>query len=786
VEVRRLRILLVEDREEEAQLIQRLLRAGLGDEALHADRVVSLAEALASCSQAAYDLVLLDHRVAGQEGGKALEELRRRGVSVPVILLTESADEPPSAEPLPGVFDCLPKAKLNPSSLARAVRHATSLKEQEDGRLRAEAALRKLSRAVEESADMVLITNCQGVIEYVNPAFEGLTGYTREEAVGKTPRILKSSLQDSGFYGELWKTVLAGRVFRGVLINRKKNGDLYYADKTVTPVRDPNGVITHFISNDRDITDRRKAEEALRCSERRYRMLFERNLAGVFRSTGDGRLLECNEALVRMFGYDSRAELLQQPVSRLYQDPEQGQKMLQRLCQEGQLVNQEICGRRKDKSTVWLLANISLLAPENGEPAGSEGTILDVTEKRRLAEQLAQAQKMDAVGRLAGGIAHDFNNLLMVISSYSELMLDALEPGHALERNAKEILRASRRAADLTRQLLAFSRKQVQALQVLDLNAVLNETARMLTRLIGEDIQLVIEPEASVWRIKVDPAQLEQVLMNLAANARDAMPLGGKLTLETINVHLEEAEAGLPAGDYVQLAVQDSGRGMEAEVLPKIFEPFFTTKEKGRGTGLGLASVYGIVQQNGGCIRVQSEPGLGTTFRIYFPRARWEGAGVVADLSGEVAQAGSETILLVEDEEPVRESLCQYLSRCGYRVLTAADGLQALHIAEHDPGTIHLMVTDVVMPNQGGCELARQLAARRPDTKVLFVSGYAEKTVLQHGEIDLAARFLQKPFTLRNLARKVREVLESEGTAAQSERNLPGAARRAAAGTGAP
>ncbi|MBZ5599389.1 MAG: PAS domain S-box protein [Acidobacteriia bacterium] len=511
----------------------------------------------------------------------------------------------------------------------------------------AEDSLRKLSRAVEQSADLVIITNRAGAIEYVNPAFELLTGYARREVLGRNPSILKSGQQPFEFYRELWKTILSGNVFRGVFANRKKDGEVFFLETTITPVRDAEGRITHFISNGRDITER-----------------------------------------------------------------------------------------------------------------------------RHLEAQLLQAQKMDAIGKLAGGVAHDFNNLLMVISAYAELMFDSLAAEDPLRHNLQEILTASRRAADLTRQLLAFSRKQMQSLQLLDLNAVIEEIGKMLPRLIGEDIQLEVVEGPDLGSVRADPVQIEQVVMNLAANARDAMPGGGKLTIETARMHLDEAYAQhhsiVPPGDYVLLSVTDSGQGIAPEHLAHIFEPFYTTKEAGEGTGLGLATVYGIVKQSGGFIWVYSEPGLGTTFKIYLPCIRQRTAITPTCKSVESCPRGSETILLVEDEAAVRQSTYEFLTRSGYTVLEAKNGEDGLHIAREYLGPIHLMVTDVVMPYLGGAQLAEQLAAERPHMKVMFVSGYAESTILRHGVLDVRTRFLQKPFGLKMLASKIRELLETQASAATS------------------
>jgi PAS domain S-box-containing protein len=525
----------------------------------------------------------------------------------------------------------------------QAMKKAKDLDSAERQQHKTEETLRKLWCSVEQSADPVIIMDGSGVMEYVNPAFEALTGYSRLEAIGQTLGMLKSEETASVGYEEMWDTVRSGKVFQGIVTNRKKSGEAFVMEKTLTPLRDGSGVITHFISTGRDITQRRKLES-----------------------------------------------------------------------------------------------------------------------------DLQQAQKMDAIGRLAGGVAHDFNNLLLVISAYAELMLDSLAADDPLRRNVAEIMTASRRAADLTRQLLAFGRKQLQSLQVLDLNTVIGEIAGMLPRLIGEDIELVIVPGPDLGKVKADPGQIEQVVMNLAANARDAMPGGGTLMIETASMRVDESYVQrhpiVPAGDYVLLTVTDSGQGIAAKHLPHIFEPFYTTKEAGKGTGLGLATVYGIVKQNGGFVWVYSELGLGTTFKIYLPQMKSLSGEVRATKPVERSPRGCETLLLVEDEASVRQAARQFLTRNGYTVLEATDGEDAIRVSREHSGPIHLMITDVVMPRMGGPRAAERLAEERPDMKVLFVSGYAENTILQHGKIDVAAHFLEKPFSSKALAKKVHEVLNGSGS----------------------
>jgi len=388
----------------------------------------------------------------------------------------------------------------------------------------------------------------------------------------------------------------------------------------------------------------------------------------------------------------------------------------------------------------------------------------DVSERKRMEAQFLQAQKMEAIGQLAGGIAHDFNNLLTIIKGYSQLSLMELKEGGPLRENIEEINKASDRASDLTQQLLAFSRRQILEMKVLDLNALLPGVEMMLRRVIGEDIELVTRLAEDLERVKSDRGQIEQVIMNLAVNARDAMPDGGKLTIETANAELDEAYArahvAVTPGRYVMLSVSDTGVGMTPEVRGKVFEPFFTTKEKVKGTGLGLSTVYGIVKQSGGNIWVYSEPGKGTTFKIYLPRADEPLEEVVERVAGGELHRGDETILVVEDNNEVREVAVRILSGQGYRVLEASQGLDAFLICTEHDGPIHLLLTDVVMPKMSGRELAETLMSIRPRIKVLYMSGYTDNAIVHHGVLETGMDFIQKPFAVDTLARKVREVLD--------------------------
>lgn len=531
-------------------------------------------------------------------------------------------------------------------------------------------------------------------------------------------------------------------------------------------IRDRNGDVVGIRSTMLDVTERKWAEEALRASEERHRLLFEQNLAGVYRATLGGHFLDCNESYARILGYASSEELMARRPLEVYPNAAEYDAFLQMLKEQHAVANFESCLRRKDGSPVWVLENASLLEDADGNPALIQGTLIDITERKQLEDQLRQSQKMEAVGRLAGGVAHDFNNLLTIISGYSQLLLERLAPDHRLRGNVEEIKKAGERAASLTRQLLAFSRQQVISPQVLDLNGVVTSMEKMLCRLIGEDVELVTVQGPDLGGVKADPGQVEQVILNLAVNSRDAMPDGGKIVIETANAELDEAYSrthySVKPGSYVMLALSDAGIGMDAETMSHIFEPFFTTKVKGKGTGLGLAMVYGIVKQSGGFIWVYSEPGQGTTFKIYFPRVEKAVAPALSTRVLGESLRGSETILLVEDEDALRSLVRGVLESNGYAVLAAGRPEEALEISERHKEPIQLMLTDVVMPQMSGRELADRLVGLHSETKVLYMSGYTDSAIVRNGVLEEGIPFLEKPFTPEALARKVREVLHSK------------------------
>jgi two-component system, cell cycle sensor histidine kinase and response regulator CckA len=553
---------------------------------------------------------------------------------------------------------------------------------------------------------------------------------------------------------------------------RHKRGDYRWVHNENVLIRNAAGEPVEVVGSWSDVTALKQAELKLEASEEQYRLLFDRNPQPMWVYDEDTRrFLAVNDAALRHYGY-SRDEFLAMTLRDI------------RPPDEVQALDEFAAARRREthltafrSDRVWkhrkkdgTLIDVKIA----GSPIPFEGReawlVLssDVTEEKRLEAQLRQSQKMESVGRLAGGVAHDFNNLLGVITGYGELLQREIGPGHRAFARVTEIRKAADRAADLTRQLLAFSRKQVLAPKVLDLNAVVSDIEKMLRRLIGEDVQLITVFEEGLGSVQADPGQMDQVIVNLAVNARDAMPKGGKLILETANVDLDQSYAQTrleaSAGRHVMLAVSDTGHGMDQETLSHLFEPFFTTKEPGKGTGLGLATVHGIVRQSGGHVSVYSEKGRGTTFKVYLPRydAAHEPAAPLP--AGASAPSGTETILLVEDEPSLRVMIGEILEAAGYKVLEGPSAEEALAAAGSYGGVISLMLTDVILPRMSGRQVADALRASRPDTRVLFMSGYTDDAIGHHGILDPGTHFLQKPFTTDGLLHKVREVLDTRST----------------------
>jgi PAS domain S-box-containing protein len=505
-------------------------------------------------------------------------------------------------------------------------------------RKRGDAERERLRLAIEQVGEMIVITDPTGTIDYVNPAFERVTGYSRGEVIGRNPRMLKSGQQDDAFYRQLWSTIAAGGTFSGRLVNRRKDGKLFTEEATISPVRDSAGRIVNYVAVKRDIT-----------------------------------------------------------------------------------------------------------------------------EHLRLASQVQQAQKMESVGRLAGGVAHDFRNMLTVIIGYAQLALDKVDPSLPLHDDLKEILGAANRSSAITRQLLAFARKETISPRLLDVNATVEGMLRMLRSLIGEDIELAWKPGVEVWPVRMDPAQIDQILTNLCVNARDAMVRVGRLTIETgvatFDADWCDGHTGHVAGEFTVLTVTDDGGGMDLDTMDRIFEPFFTTKNVSEGTGLGLATVFGIVKQNDGFIDVSSELGDGTTFRIYLPRHAGESARVAPAVVSPVPRGLGQTVLLVEDEPAILRMGQAMLERLGYKVLAAVAPAEALRIVEAHGGDIDLVVTDVVMAGMNGRDLADRVRTLCPDIRILFISGYTADVIAHRGVLEEGVNFLQKPFSMEDLGARVREVL---------------------------
>ena len=750
--------------------------------------------------------------------------------------------------------------------------------------------------ALEAVANGVVITDVQGTILWVNAAFTRMTGYSSAEAIGQNARLLKSGEHPKVFYRELWATIASGKSWTGEMINRRKDGSVYIEEQTITPVLDSAGKPAYFIAVKQDRTLRRRAEDALRQSEERYRLLAEnisdviglydlgmnavyvspsvqqlrgytpdevmarpvtdqlapgsRDLAmRVFREememerggrgdparsrtlefevlckdgttawteskltavrdssgslTGfimvsrditerkrveetlrdtsqtlrtlidasvlaivvldrEGRVTLWNKAATRLFGWSAQ-EVLGQPLPTIPEDKRAEFEEARSRSQAGEDVVYETQRRRRDGSLVDVLRSSAAIFDAQGELAGSMGIFVDITERKQLEEQLRQAVKMEGIGRLAGGIAHDFNNLLTVIGGRSYILLSQLPAGHAMRRDLLLIQQTGDRAAALTRQLLAFSRKQTLTPAIIDLNEIVSGMRTLLERVLGEDVDLIMDLDPSLGYVTADPGQLEQVILNMAVNARDAMPAGGQLTLETRHVDVDPTHArqklDLAPGPYEVLSICDTGVGIDTATVGRVFEPFFTTKAVGKGTGLGLATAYGIVKQSGGHITVNSELGIGTTFRIYLPRTEAsESASVAAEEAA--ARRGTEVVLLAEDDANLRALTRDILASEGYTVLESQDVEDAIRIAERQDGTIHLLVTDVVMPHMSGRALADAVMRIRPDVKVLYMSGYTDDAIVHHGVLDPGTALLQKPFTPAALAHKAREVLD--------------------------
>jgi len=625
---------------------------------------------------------------------------------------------------------------------------------------------RKLLRTlIDVIPDVVYTKDREGKFVLSNPAALALTGHaTADDLAGKTVRDIFPPAIAEPFHADDLQVLAGQSIFNREERSVDPTGALHWYLTIKIPLRDDYGKIRGLVGISRNITDRKNALEALRESEERFRTMADSAAVMVWVADPDGVCTYINRLWCEVTGQTVSEALGFGWLNVVHPDDrDRVEETFLQANAEQTPFRVEYQLRSTDGSYRWCIDSAAPRLRPDGTYLGYIGSVIDITERKNLEEQLRQSQKMEAVGQLAGGIAHDFNNLLTIITGYSELLLVMPESNDAVRSSVQAISDAADRAAGLTRQLLAFSRQTILQPKVLDLNQIVHETTSMLKRLIGEDIIFSTVLEPGLQRVRVDPGQLNQVLMNLAVNARDAMPRGGHLTIETTNVVLspEYAELHLDCqpGPHVMLAMTDTGHGMSPEVIERIFEPFYTTKAVGKGTGLGLATVFGIVKQSGGCIHVYSEPGHGTTFKIYFPAVIEPVADNIVT-PAEVVKRGNETILLVEDEAGVRQLALMTLQGHGYRVLLASDGKDALRVVHAHSGPIDLLLTDVVMPRLNGPDLAQLLHARSPQLKVLFMSGYTDDAVIRHGILQAEVAFIQKPFTPVALIRKVRQVLD--------------------------
>ena len=616
----------------------------------------------------------------------------------------------------------------------------------------------------------MIATDAAGRIHFMNPIAESLTGWTTADARGlPLPEVFR--IEDE-LSREAAPDISAKVLREGVVVALAnhtiliaRDGSRIPIDDSAAPIHDEQRNITGVVLVFRDVTLRRRAQRQLEESESRYRLLFEANPQPmwVYDSTSLA-FLAVNHAAIARYGY-TREEFLSMTL-RDIRPPEDVPELLEHTRIATQTLHTDGPWRHRTKDGTILFVEIAAHPIQFGDAAACLVMASDVTERQRLEEELRQSQKLEAVGQLAGGIAHDFNNLLTVIEGYAEMIRSDLAPGDPHRPSVEEILVAAQRAASLTSQLLAFSRRQILQPIRLNLNANVTSTRRMLSRLLGENIQIQTVLAPGLWDVYADPGQIDQIVLNLAVNARDAMEHGGTLTIETANVPHGAAHAALPPdlpdGDYVRLSVSDTGQGMDEETMRHIFEPFFTTKEVGRGTGLGLSTVYGIVKQSGGHIHVSSELHKGSTFSIYLPRAKDDSPRAVKGAPGAVAsQRTGETILVVEDDETVRHLVVSMLKSSGYRVIAPATAREALRICGEFSTPLDLLLTDMVLPDTDGAAVAEQALASRPDLRVLFMSGYTEHPVLRLAGFP-GAPFLHKPFTKAVLTAKVREVLQGE------------------------
>jgi PAS domain S-box-containing protein len=763
----RLRILILEDVPMDAELMEyELARSNIPFDARCVDTRDGFVRELDEFQP---HLILSDYTLPRFDGMAALALARDRVPAVPFLIVTGSVNEETAVGCMKaGATDYLLKSNL--ARIGPAIEAALARVESRSEKARAQAALRRseanLRAIFNTSLQAFVLIDPDGTIQALNPTAVECAAQVLGRRVAEGDAI-QDFIPDAG---DGFEAALGGEARVVERRIRGADGVERWYETTHAPVVDEHGAVIGVCLNARDVSERRRGEQALRESEARYRDLFDNASDLVCTTALDGTLLYVNRAWEEAIGVDHAGLAGRRFLDLVHPDSRERYLEVVGRAEAGEtLTHVELSLVTASGATITVEGNISC-TPADGAPPRIRGIYRDVTERKRVEEHLRRAERMQAAGRLAGGVAHEVNNMMTGVIGFGEFLLRSLDPGDDRRAEVAEIIRAGTRAADVTRQLLAFTRQQFLRPEVLSVNGVVQELQMMLRRVLGEDhvLELALAPDAG--EIRADRGQLEQVLVNLMLNARDAMPGHGRVAISTQPVVLDEAYAqqhrgiSIPAGRYVRLGVGDTGVGMTRDIQARIFEPFFTTKPTGHGTGLGLSTAYGIVKQSDGFIWVYSEPGLGTTFKIYLPRIGVAlpsppGAGRPA-----AARRGSETILIVEDEDMVRALASRGLREHGYTVLEARHGDEALAEVARRPAGIHLVVSDVVMPEMGGRELARRLTTIRPELPILFMSGYTGEDVIQRGLLDPGAPFQQKPFTPEGLARKVREMLDAVGT----------------------
>jgi PAS domain S-box-containing protein len=760
---RSLRVLHLEDNPRDADVIRHQLQAnGVSCDVLLVDGREGFEAALA---RQPFDVILCDYSLPDYEGVAALKLAQLVQPDVPVIIISGTVGDEEGVRCLHlGATDYLLKHSLD--RLVPAVRRAIGEAEARRAQKGVEAALLDLRAAVNLHA-IVATTDSRGTITFVNDKFCEVAGYSREELIGQDHRLINSGHHSKEFMADLWATIKRGDAWRGEIRNRAKNGSFYWLQTTIVPFLNDDRTPRQYMAIRTVITERKEAEQALRTAEERTQFVLQNANVGVWDIHYPTGVVRWSGTMEAQYGLlpGTFPGAFQAFVDRIHPDDRAAVlETVGKAMSSGAdftLMNRTIW---PDGTVRWLSGAGRILLGERGEPLRAVGISLDVTDRRSLEQQFQQAQKMEAVGQLAGGVAHDFNNLLTIILGFCEVLLEDLDSGDPRKADITEIQKAGTHAAGLTRQLLAFSRKQIIEPTQLDLNVVVTEMQTMLRRLIREDVTVVLGLQPGLSSVTADRGEVEQIVMNLAVNARDAMPTGGTLTIETADVeldgHFAKTHVAVEAGPHVVLTVTDTGTGMTPEVQARMFEPFFTTKEPGKGTGLGMATVYGIVTRSGGSIGVDSQVGRGTSFKVYFPRADVATSLVDAPARPLRPVCGTQTVLLVEDEKGLRELAERLLLRQGFVVLVAGNAEEANRLFDENP-TIDVLLTDVVMPGASGPELVAQLTARRPGLRVIYMSGYTDDAIVHHGVLNPGIAFLHKPFTSDALGRKIRDVLES-------------------------